>query len=287
MVVAEDLHLHVGAQAAVIAQRQAGLVCERGVRPDSEAEDNDVGGDGAVGGHHGADPVVGAGLESGDGGAGAHVDAEVLHGPVYRCPHVRVERGHRLGGLIDDGHRDPAPHEGLGHLHADVAPADHDGPLRLRAIKVRQERGTVVEGLHPEHAGGVHPGQRRPDRDRAGGDDEGVEAFLVRTPGGKVASDHPPSLKVDLLHGGSHPKVDTVAPVRVWRTGDQTRRLVDVTGHPVRDATGRVGAVCSALERDDLDRVARDPLGLRGRAHPGRVPSDDDYPLGHRMTARR
>ena len=188
---------------------------ERGVRPDPEAEDDDVGGDGAVGGHHGADPVVGAGLESGDGGVGAHVHAEVLHGPVHRCPHVRVERGHRLGGLIDDGHRDPAPHQGLGHLHADVAPADHDGPPRLRAIKVRQERGTVVEGLHPEHAGGVHPGQRRPDRDRAGGNDEGVEAFLVRTPGAKVASDHPPSLKVDLLHRGSHPKVDTVTPVRV------------------------------------------------------------------------
>jgi hypothetical protein len=41
--------------------------------------------------------------------------------------------------------------------------------------------------------------------------------------------------------------------------------------------------VRSALERDDLDRIARDPLGLRGCAHPGRVRPDDDYPLGHRM----
>jgi hypothetical protein len=43
--------------------------------------------------------------------------------------------------------------------------------------------------------------------------------------------------------------------------------------------------VRSALERDDLDRIARDPLGLRGCAHPGRVRPDDDYPLGHRMPA--
>ncbi len=45
MVVAENLHLHVRAQAAVIAQRQAGILCERGVRPYPEAEDDDVGRD--------------------------------------------------------------------------------------------------------------------------------------------------------------------------------------------------------------------------------------------------
>src|SRR5208283_4588432 len=51
--------------------------------------------------------------------------------------------------------------------------------------------------------------------------------------------------------------------------------------YPVRDATGRVGAIGSALERDDLDRVACDSLGLRARAHPGRVRPDDNDPLGH------
>jgi len=44
--------------------------------------------------------------------------------------------------------------------------------------------------------------------------------------------------------------------------------------------------VRAALERDDLDRAARDPLGLRGRAHPGRIRSDDNSPLGHRISAR-
>jgi hypothetical protein len=92
---------------------------------------------------------------------------------------------------------------------------------------------------------------------------------------------HPPGRKVDLLHRGSHPKVDAVAPVRVRRTSDQAFRPVDIAGYPVRDAARRVGAVRSALERDDLDRVARDPLGLRGRAHPGRVRPDDDDPLSH------
>ena len=84
--------------------------------------------------------------------------------------------------------------------------------------------------------------------------------------------------KIDL---GSHPKVDAVAPVCVRRTGDQTLRPVNIAGYPVRDATGRVGGVRAALERDDLDRVACDSLGLRGCAHPGRVRPDDDDPLGH------
>src|SRR4029077_17964956 len=84
-----------------------------------------------------------------------------------------------------------------------------------------------------------------------------------------------------LLHLGSHPKVDAVAPVYVRRTGDQALRPVDVAGYPVRDATGRVGTVRSALEREDLDRVACDSLGLRGCAHPGRVCPADAGALGH------
>src|SRR6204780_654873 len=64
MVVALYQHLHVRAEAAVIPQHQAGILCERGVRPYPEAEDDDVGRDRAVGGQHRADPVVVAGLES-------------------------------------------------------------------------------------------------------------------------------------------------------------------------------------------------------------------------------
>ena len=271
----------------MIPQQQAGTLPQRGVWSYSQAEDDHIGRNRAVGGHHRANPAVAAGLESDDGGVGAHIDAKTLHGPVHCRPHIWVERGHRLSRLIDDGHRDAPAHQRLGHLHADVPSADHDGPPGLRAIEIRQEHGTIVESLHPEHADSIRTGKRRPDRDRAGGDDQGVEALQVRPPGGKVTSSHLPGLQVDLLHFGSHTKVDAVAPVRLRRTGDQTLRLVDVTGHPVRDATGRVGRVRAALERDDLDRVARDPLGLRGRAHPGRVRSDDDYSLGHRTRARR
>ena len=145
----------------MIAQRQAGLPGERGVRSYPEAEDDYIGRDWAVGGQHRADPVVAAGLESDDGGVGAHIDADALHGLVYCRSHVRVERGHRLRGLIDDGDGDPASHKCLGHLHADIAPADHHGPPRLRTVQIRQERGAVIEGLHAEHADGVHAGQRR------------------------------------------------------------------------------------------------------------------------------
>src|SRR5271154_2678769 len=98
-------------------------------------------------------------------------------------------------------------------------------------------------------------------------------------------SEHPSRREVDLLHLGSHPEVDAVAPVRVRRAGDQTLRPVDIARYPVRDATGRVGAVRSALERDDLHRVARDSLGLRGCAHPGRVRPDYHDPLGHGISA--
>ena len=45
VVVAQSLHLHVRAQATVIAQRQAGLSGERGVRPYPEAEDDHIGRD--------------------------------------------------------------------------------------------------------------------------------------------------------------------------------------------------------------------------------------------------
>jgi len=75
-------------------------------------------------------------------------------------------------------------------------------------------------------------------------------------------------------------------PLRRCVSGERVLQLADVAGHPVRDAAGRVGGVHSAFERDDLDRIARDSLGLRGRAHPGRVRSDDDYSLGHRSSVR-
>jgi hypothetical protein len=232
-VVAQNLHLHVRAQAAVIPQRQAGFLCECGVWSHAEAEDDHIGRDGVVGGQHRADPAVAAGLESNDGGFGVHIDTDALHGPVHRSTHVRVERGHRLRGLIDDGHCDAVSHERLGHLDTDVAPADDYGPPGLRAIEVGQERGAVVESLHPEHAGGVHAGQRWSHRDRAGRDDEGVEAFPVRPSGGEVMSCHAPGREVDLLHLGSHPKVDAVAPMRVRRTGDQALQLIDVTGQRI------------------------------------------------------
>ena len=203
---------------------------------------------------------------------------------MYRRRHVRIERGHRLCSLIDDRDGYPASHKCLGHLHADVASADHHGPPRLHALQIRQERGAVVESLHAEHAVSVHARQRRSHRDRPGRDDQGVEAFPERPPSGKVMSEHPSGREVDLLHLGSHSKVDAVAPVFVRRTGDQLLWLADIASYPVRDATGRVGAVRSALERDDLHRVACDSLGLRRCAHPGRVRPDDDDPIGHALS---
>jgi len=44
-VLAQNLHLHVRAQAAMIAQRQAGVPGERGVGPYPQAEDDHIGRD--------------------------------------------------------------------------------------------------------------------------------------------------------------------------------------------------------------------------------------------------
>jgi hypothetical protein len=63
--------------------------------------------------------------------------------------------------------------------------------------------------------GHLHAGQRRSHRDRAGRDDQGVEAFPERPPGGQVMSEHLAAREVDLLHLGSHPEVGAVAPVFV------------------------------------------------------------------------
>jgi hypothetical protein len=49
LLVAEHPHLHVGADAAVVAQRQPGLAGEGGVGPDPEAEYHHVGGHGPAG----------------------------------------------------------------------------------------------------------------------------------------------------------------------------------------------------------------------------------------------
>src|ERR671912_1094984 len=121
-------HLHVGADAAVVAQRQPGLVGQGRVGPDPEAEDDRVGGHGPVAGLDRPDLAVAVGVEAGDGGVGMDVDAQLLHRLVHQLAHVRIERAHGLGGLVDHGHRHLPAGQGLGHLHPDVAAADHHGP---------------------------------------------------------------------------------------------------------------------------------------------------------------
>ena len=160
------------------------------------------------------DPAVAAGLESGDGGVGAHSMPMPSMARWRPLAHVRVERGHRLRGLIHDGDGDspraPSPRPSPRRCSPRRPPRPGAAGAR---VQIRQQRGPVVESLHAEHAGGVHAGQRRPHRDRAGRDDQGVEALPGRPPGGQVMSDDPAGREVDLLHLGSHPQVDAVAPV--------------------------------------------------------------------------
>jgi len=159
------------------------------------------------------------------------------------------------GGLVDHGHRHVASGQGLGHLHADVAAADDHGTPRSEPFQAGQERGAVVEGLHAEHAGGVAAGKWWPHRDRPGGDDQVVEPFPVAAAGGQIADRHLAGLEVDALHLDEHAQVDAVGPVRLGRPGHQLLPVGDVSGDPVGDAAGRVGAVVPALEGDHLEPV--------------------------------
>jgi hypothetical protein len=60
--------------------------------------------------------------------------------------------------------------------------------------------------------------------------------------------------------------------------GDEGLQVVDDTADIVRDASGRVRGVWTALEDDDC-QILSVAAGLRGRAHSSRIPSDDDKPL--------
>jgi hypothetical protein len=171
--------------------------------------------------------------EAEDDRVGVAADAELLHRLVHRLAHARAQGAHGLGGLVDHGHRHLPAVQGLGHVHADVAAADHHGTLRPEPFQAGQERRAIVQGLHAEHTGGVAAGEGWPRRDGAGGHDEVVEPHPVAAARGQVADGHRPGLEVDGLHVGEHAQIDAVGPVRLRRSGDQLLPVGDVAVHPV------------------------------------------------------
>ena len=165
----------------------------------------------------------------------------------------------------------------VGHLQADVAAAEDDGPPRTGGHR-GADRGAVGEPVDPVHAVGVEPrhvgAQRRP----AGGDDE-----VVVAEGRPAARGDGAGVEVDRLGAGADADLDVLRLELGRRAGDELVAVLDLAADPVGDAAGGVGDVRALLEDDDLQlaRVAQPP-GLRGRGHAGGVPADDDEPVsGH------
>ena len=77
-----------------------------------------------------------------------------------RSPMSVVELGHRQRVGEDDGHLEPARLQHLGHLQADVAAAEDDGPLRPGGDR-GADVGAVGQPVHAVHAVGVQARDRR------------------------------------------------------------------------------------------------------------------------------
>ncbi len=127
VLVAAYAHREVGEQAAVAAEGEAGRPRERRLRADPDAEDDHVGRVlGVLCGHRPHTAVL-TGEDLRHLGVVDHRDAQALHGLVHQAAHVRVERRHGLAAPVDDRHLVAPVDQRLGHLHPDVAGADHDG----------------------------------------------------------------------------------------------------------------------------------------------------------------
>jgi len=265
----------VDADGAPDAGLQPRVGGEAGVGRDAEPEHDDVGPDRA--GRGVDDPV----LEPLGLHAQADVDPELAQRRGDRRRHVRVHRAHHLLVGLDQGDLHPPAQERLGHLHADVAAADHHRGLAAAALGVLEQVDAVVEGLDAVDVGAVDAGQRRADRAGAGGDVQQVEPELQRAVPGVVAHLDLPGRQIDADGLVAHPDVDALAvPELLGRAGDQLLVGADVAGDEVGDATGRVAGPATALEGDDL-HVGLLPAGLRRRRHAAGVTADHQESFGH------
>ena len=124
-----------------------------------------------------ADPGVGF-VDRVDAGVARDVDAVAVELGVHERAELGVDGGKHLGELLDLGDGEAAGGERLGHLEADVAGADDHRSPDLPVLEGAHQRERVAHRVQQVHAVGraeaVEPGDRRPDRHRAGADDQRV-----------------------------------------------------------------------------------------------------------------
>ncbi len=197
--------------------------------------------------------------------------------------HVGIERRHRRGGMVEQGHGDAAGHQRFGRLQADVARADHDGVGDPSGVQLGAYALTVAEAVHLEHAGALGSWHLRDHRDGAGRDDEVVVGLGVLRAGGEFGDPDLAGRRVDRVDPGAGPDVDLLLIAKhLGGAGDQGVTSADQAADPVRDPAGGERGIGAALECDDLQQLgAFAPARLGCRGHSRRVAADHDQPGNH------
>ena len=156
-----------------VLERQPRSLQPRRLRRDPDADDDEVGVDGAaVAQAHALDPTVA--VEAGDRDADTQVDAVVAVELAAGRAHLVAERPReRDGQRLEQGHVEPpAPARGR-DLGADEAGADHDHPRARRPARREWPSSRRASGARGCPRGRACPAARRGDA--PGRDDEAVE----------------------------------------------------------------------------------------------------------------
>ena len=193
--------------------------------------------------------------------------------------HLRIDRAHHLGFELHQRHREPAMHQDLRHLQADVSTANHNRGLEparihhgLDRVHVRQ----TAEGKDPLVIGA---GDRRADRLSAGAQNQSIIRLLVLCVFGLVVHDDGLGLAIDAddLAAGADIDVESL-PHRLGSLDQKPYPVLDDAADVVRQAAIGEGNIAASFKQNDLG-VFADPPGLSRRRRPARHATHDHNPL--------
>ena len=279
--------------AAALAELQAGGLGQVGFGTDADRGD-----------HHrrGQGPAVaegdGVGADRGDRGAGDHGHAVRDQVLFDQRGHLHIQRGQDLIGQLHDGDRQAALGEVLGQFDADEPPAhDHRGRPRLigtlfgagrtmvtgRGLQDRVDRGGHLVGIGDiaQRQRPLHPGDRRHERRRAGGQDQLVIALGVFGAGGQVLHRHRLGGTIDGHRLAVDAHVDAETGFQAARGLQQQRIAVgDQSADVVRQPAVGEGHVAGPFQHHDLGLLIKPPQPRRSR-HATCDPTNN-----HRLHAR-
>src|SRR4029453_16468620 len=204
----------------------------------AEAEDDQVGVQGPLGGPDGPDPV--AALDRLHLLLQVQLDPDVPDGLGDELAHVGVEPAHDLGGGLDQGGADAPGDQGFGRLQADVTAADDHRPLRA-GVDRPAELDAVLEHGQAVHPGRVDAGDGRSQRLGPGGHHQHVPCLLDHAAAVEVADPDPPGLKVDGVDLVAGADLDVLFGELLGGAGDQVAPVLDHVGGVVGEPAGRVG----------------------------------------------